>query len=284
MGLFSRIAGIAGAGLTAVATRYKVLQADASGNLAYDAVHLDQAAAVTGALPTANQVAQAMAGDVGGTTAASVVSTLTGTAGLVQTAASTALALLDGSSHTASTGTIRLPNASTIFGRNALNTANIQLLALSSGNVVTLGEFVATATVLIQSQFNINLTSANSDVTVTSAANLAVNTNGIVLNCAQLVRVVSKSTTYSVVATDYVILMTGNAFTATLPAPASGRTLIFKDAAGNAATQNKTISHSASETIDGAATYVLNVNNAAIKLVSDGTNWFVIGEYNGTVI
>lgn len=110
----------------------------------------------------------------------------------------------------------------------------------------------------------------------------------VLIGCGQRVAQVSKGTTYTVDAgattSDYVILMTGNAFTVTLPVPTAGRVLVFKDAAGNANTQNKTISHNASETIDGATTYVLNLANASVTLMSDGTNWFVIGEYNGTVI
>lgn len=104
----------------------------------------------------------------------------------------------------------------------------------------------------------------------------------------QIVKQVNISSTYTVdtgaTFRDYVLLLTGNAFTVTLPAPAAGRVLIFKDAAGNAATQNKTISHNASEHIDGANTYVLNVNNASITLISDGTNWFVLSDYNGTIV
>lgn len=100
----------------------------------------------------------------------------------------------------------------------------------------------------------------------------------------QQVSVVSKSATYSVNTGDYVILTTGNAFTITLPVPTSGRVLIIKDAAGNASTQNKTISQNATEKIDGANTYVLNLNYSSIMLVSDGTNWFVAAVASGIVV
>jgi hypothetical protein len=110
----------------------------------------------------------------------------------------------------------------------------------------------------------------------------------IILLGGQQVGTVTKSAAYTVdtgsQTSDYVIFMTGNAFTVTLPAPTPGRFLIFKDIAGNASTQNKTIAPHASETIDGASSYVLNLNYAGIKLISDGTNWWVTAEYNGTVI
>jgi hypothetical protein len=107
------------------------------------------------------------------------------------------------------------------------------------------------------------------------------------LTSSMQVAQVSKGTTYAVdsgASPDFLVLLTGNAFTATLPVPTAGRVLKFKDAAGNASTQNKTIAPHAAETIDGAASYVLTLNKACVELTSDGTNWFVTGEYNGTVI
>lgn len=62
----------------------------------------------------------------------------------------------------------------------------------------------------------------------------------------------------------------------TLPAPSAGRFLIFTDIAGTAAADNITLHQNASETINGATTYVLNQNKMTAILVSDGTNWFVI--------
>lgn len=50
----------------------------------------------------------------------------------------------------------------------------------------------------------------------------------------------------------------------------------IKDADGNAGTNNITISTEGSETIDGAATAVINSNYSAIGLYTDGTNYFVI--------
>lgn len=70
----------------------------------------------------------------------------------------------------------------------------------------------------------------------------------------------------------------------TLPAPTLNRVLIIKDAAGAAATHHITITPHAGELIDGASSYVLNLNYAGVTLGCDGTNWFVLSEYNGTVI
>jgi len=56
----------------------------------------------------------------------------------------------------------------------------------------------------------------------------------------------------------------------------NGRSVTVKDAGGNAGANNITISTEGAETIDGAATLVINTNYAAVTLYSDGTNWFVI--------
>jgi len=88
--------------------------------------------------------------------------------------------------------------------------------------------------------------------------------------------------TYSTLAEDHIIHVTYTATAAvtalTLPTAQtkSGRLIIVKDAAGNAATNNITIDTQGSETIDGAATYVINTNYGKVTLYSDGSNWYAI--------
>lgn len=102
-----------------------------------------------------------------------------------------------------------------------------------------------------------------------------------------LANAATKTTTYvcdSGSVPDYVVLCNFSAaHPVTLPAATSGRVIKVKDIAGNAATDNITITP-ASGTIDGASTYVLNLNHAGVELTCDGTNWWVTAEYNGTVI
>lgn len=50
----------------------------------------------------------------------------------------------------------------------------------------------------------------------------------------------------------------------------------IKDASGNAGVNNITITTEGSETIDGAATAVINSNYSAIKIYTDGTNFFIL--------
>lgn len=55
-----------------------------------------------------------------------------------------------------------------------------------------------------------------------------------------------------------------------------GRMLIVKDAGGNAAANNITITTEGAQTIDGAATLVINTNYGVARLYCDGTNLFAI--------
>jgi len=55
-----------------------------------------------------------------------------------------------------------------------------------------------------------------------------------------------------------------------------GRTIVIKDAGGEAATNNITIDTEGSETIDGRAIYTMNNDYESITIYSDGSNWYVI--------
>lgn len=81
-------------------------------------------------------------------------------------------------------------------------------------------------------------------------------------------------------ASDNIVLVnsTGGARNITLPVPTNGRLLTIKDIAGTSATNNITVLPNAAETIDGASSYVINVNYASVQLTSDGTNWSMIAD------
>lgn len=71
---------------------------------------------------------------------------------------------------------------------------------------------------------------------------------------------------------------TGAVTSLTLPTAqmVSGRTIVIKDADGNASANNITIDTEGGETIDGGATLVMAADYEWAILYSDGTNWFVI--------
>lgn len=120
------------------------------------------------------------------------------------------------------------------------------------------------------------------NITVTSITTGTLTTTGrTILGAGQKVaRTATSTTPYTVLVSDYYIAIdcSGGAKTAVLPAAATvgaGTVYIFKDVTGNAAANNITIDGSGAETIDGAATLVMNTNYQSVTLISNGTNWEV---------
>lgn len=71
---------------------------------------------------------------------------------------------------------------------------------------------------------------------------------------------------------------TGGALTVTLQAAKAMqfRVIHIKDVGGAAAANNITIDGAGSETIDGAASYVISVNYDSAQLWSNGEKWFIL--------
>lgn len=79
--------------------------------------------------------------------------------------------------------------------------------------------------------------------------------------------------------TDYVILVNKSVAAATtvnLPAGQSGLTYVIKDKKGDANSNNITVVPNGSETINGGANYVMNVNNQAIWIIFNNGTWSLI--------
>ncbi len=95
-------------------------------------------------------------------------------------------------------------------------------------------------------------------------------------------RTASAAGAYTVLVTDYYIGktgITGGGDTVTLPAVATaavGKVYIIKDESGTAGTNNITIDGNGAETIDGAATKVINTNFGSATLICSGAAWFII--------
>ena len=85
---------------------------------------------------------------------------------------------------------------------------------------------------------------------------------------------------YTVTSSNYVIrlhsLTQGRTVTIPTAQCNEGRVLVIKDGDGNSNTHNITIATGGSETIDGAATKVINTAYDSVTLISDGSNWFII--------
>lgn len=88
-------------------------------------------------------------------------------------------------------------------------------------------------------------------------------------------RVVIAAGAVTVTAADYMVIVnktSGAATTVNLPAGVLNTIFIIKDGKGDAAANNITVTPAAGN-IDGASTYVMNTNYAAIGLVYNGTQW-----------
>jgi hypothetical protein len=84
---------------------------------------------------------------------------------------------------------------------------------------------------------------------------------------------------YSVGENDYLIDVTGNTITVTLPTAVgvNGKNYVIKNRGAGVVT----VATTSSQTIDGANTKTLN-NNDSIEVISDGSNW-IIAAGTGTV-
>jgi hypothetical protein len=88
----------------------------------------------------------------------------------------------------------------------------------------------------------------------------------------------SRTANYTIIPTDYTISCnsTGGTFTVTLPAAATNSGKVFYIRKTDASANRVILDGNASETIDGALTYNITVQNETITVQSDGTNWLMI--------
>ena len=88
----------------------------------------------------------------------------------------------------------------------------------------------------------------------------------------------SASSAITINSTVTLIDTSGGAVTATLPPAGNheGRVFIIKDI--DAGAPQVTVDGDGSETIDGALTLVLNASRGFAVLISDGSNWHIIGQ------
>lgn len=93
---------------------------------------------------------------------------------------------------------------------------------------------------------------------------------------ANKIRVITAAGAVTITTADYNVIVnktSGAATVVNLPAsPSAGDTYVIKDGKGDANTNNLTVTPNTG-TIDGASTYVMNVNYQAITVLYNGTQW-----------
>lgn len=101
----------------------------------------------------------------------------------------------------------------------------------------------------------------------------------------QAIRTAIASPVTVVAATDYTVvtnLTVPGAVAVNLPAGVAKQVFVIVDGKGDAATNNVTIDANASQTINGALTYVINENFGGVMLQFDGTSWVVLAAFYGS--
>lgn len=156
----------------------------------------------------------------------------------------------------------------------ALASGNVEALAALTGNADELPYFTGQGTMALTDLTEFARTLLDDDDEDTARATI---------DAAKAASVSSKTANYTVTADDdcscILVSASGGARTVTLPAAASagsGFKVVIKKTDSSANTV--TIDGNGSETIDGAATKVLRLQNQSVALICDGTGWRVMAE------
>jgi len=99
--------------------------------------------------------------------------------------------------------------------------------------------------------------------------------NWFIVSETKLKKVVNKSSLYTATLDDHMIIGTSGTFTVNLP-PAADAGLGGEYIVKNAGAGTVTVDGDSAETIDGAATAVLNTQFESVTVVSDTANWHII--------
>lgn len=165
------------------------------------------------------------------------------------------------------------------IGSIATSGTNFRLINSTTGNRIQIGN---TTTVFGAGGTNDITFNSNSMIVqaIIGTAVFDMNGNDFV-SAGRRVRRNATAASISIAVTDYLIGVTNTASPRTLTLPSAitagvGRTFKIKDESGGAGTNNITVATVGGQTIDGAATFVINTNFGAVEIYSNGANWFVL--------
>ncbi len=161
------------------------------------------------------------------------------------------------------------------------NITNVDDIAL---NTISAGSDTSVIVILSAAAGVDNFEVGNNDALVVVGGNdrVGIGTDRPVstldLNGSMSAATVEKSANYTLTRSDYFVNCdaSGGSFTITLPAVIGNEGRVYhvkkKDSSGNTVT----VDGNSSETIDGAITAVLTTQYESIKIINDGTEWWII--------
>lgn len=247
-------------------TTGNVLQVNGSSSLTYGAVNLAGGANyVTGTLPTGNQAAQSLSGDVTGTTASNTVISLTGSGGFVDIAST-------GAALNWSTGT----SAPTLKqANNTTNSATGQALTIQAQNATGTS---STGGALVLKSGTGTSTDGVIDFDIGASTKAFLNTDKLVTSVGRRIQTTVTTTNLTIV-DGYEVIIVGTlsgTVTITLPAsPTAGDIYTIKDQGGDAASFNIIVDGNGNN-IDGLSTYTINTDYQSITVIFANGTWSVL--------
>jgi hypothetical protein len=280
---------------------------EVGGNLVWGTVNLASSTYVSGVLPTSNQANQSLTliGDVtssGGTTASATTTVVKINGSSVPAGGSltTGNVLQVNGSSSLTYGAINLAGGSGYITGN-LPTSNIapgtsgQVLMSNGTPATTWTTLTGDVTVNATGGTTVNSISGSSPIDISAATlNFTGGTGNLQSNGTTIASITSSklitikgirrnvtsvtASTYTALVTDDIIAAdpTSNTIAITLPSsPTTGDTLVIKDITGQASTNSITVSP-ASGNIDGATSFVMDINYASITVVYTGAQWNIL--------
>lgn len=160
---------------------------------------------------------------------------------------------------------------------NVTSTATTNNLSVTT-NATVGGTLKVTGTTTLGSVSTGAITASSIDASSGSGMFGNLYSNGVVQMLGVNVKYRNISATYTATTSDdYFINITSGTFTLNLPTAATpyGQVYVIK----NSGTGTVTVDPNGTQTIDGATTFTMNVQNGSITIIGDGSNWKIVSKY-----